>query len=400
MSYRLDYWVDGVRKMPTFPTEAKAEAERQRLLRLARRHGETAVELSADEMNEFMALRTRVTEAGATMHEAVEFFIQHGRVVREPLSFERLAELYIDSREKLNRAARTIESIASSLGSLRRALRPAQMAHEITTRDIERWLASNDWEPKTQSNNLGFASACFTWGMKKQGCVRVNPCVGIEIEAEPQREITTLSVLDVRALLQAAQDDAEMMGYVVLGCYCGVRPRELEHLDTRHLNLREKTLIVLGKTAKTRSRRVVDIPDNAVQWLRSVRLPVGKLCGKNWHERWRVFRRRCGWSVGAVDAKGHRGALRAVAERVPVTRGEWPEDVMRHTFASYHYALFQDESKLKAQMGHWEKSETLHQHYRALRTRREAQQFYRLAPKVKKPRLRLLARVDASKAMA
>lgn len=402
ISYALDYWVNGVRKQPSFKTQRLAEEERARLLKQQRRHGEGAVDLSQEEMAEFLALRRRVLDAGGSMHEAVEFFIQHGRLIREPLAFEALAAAYLRSREELNRGDRTIESIRSALGSLRRALRPQQAAHEVTRQDIQRWLRGQRWEPKTQRNCLGHASACFRWGMRELACVRQNPCEGVEIEKQPDKEIVTLSVADVRAMLEAARGDREMMTYVVLGIYCGLRPREMERLDRARINLHEKTVIVIGRSAKTRSRRVVDIPENAVQWLRSIHvhacgrggaLPAGKLCGVNWHERWRVFRRGCGWAVGGADAKGHRGALRAVAERVPVTRGAWTEDVMRHTFASYHYAMHQDESKLKAQMGHWEKSEALMQHYRALRTRVEAERFYSLVPTTKQPRLKLLEEV-------
>jgi integrase len=44
-----------------------------------------------------------------------------------------------------------------------------------------------------------------------------------------------------------------------------------------------------------------------------------------------------------------------------------------------HYAMWQDEAKLQAQMGH-ESANMLHQHYRALKTRREAERFWALTP--------------------
>lgn len=45
-----------------------------------------------------------------------------------------------------------------------------------------------------------------------------------------------------------------------------------------------------------------------------------------------------------------------------------------------HYASHQDESLLKAQLGHSEDEDTLMQHYRALATRREAAVFWALKP--------------------
>jgi integrase len=44
-----------------------------------------------------------------------------------------------------------------------------------------------------------------------------------------------------------------------------------------------------------------------------------------------------------------------------------------------HYAMHQDEAKLQAQMGH-ESAAMLHRHYRALKTRKEAERFWALRP--------------------
>jgi integrase len=57
----------------------------------------------------------------------------------------------------------------------------------------------------------------------------------------------------------------------------------------------------------------------------------------------------------------------------------WPNNALRHTFASMHYAHHQDESKLQAQMGH-ESARMLHQHYRALKSKAEAAAFWGLKP--------------------
>lgn len=351
----------------------------QRLQRLQRRHGEVAMTLDDREIAEFVALRARCASAGATLHEAVEYFMRHGGAITHPLSVPELVEQFIASREDLNRSVRTIESLKSSLRSLARCL-GTMMAHDVSKRDVQRWLKGGGWAVKSRANHLGYAAACFSWGIK-EGALRKNPCLGIEIEAEAEVEITTLDMDGVQALLEAARGDWEMTTYVVLGCFCGLRPAELERLELERINLAEQTVIVIGGSAKTGARRVVDIADNASAWLRTVPLPAqGRLCKANWLERWRVFRRACGWSVGEPDAKGHRGKLRSVGERIAITRGPWRADVMRHTFASNHYAQHQNEALLKAQMGHWKQSDTLHRHYRAVKTRDQAAKFWGLRP--------------------
>lgn len=62
--------------------------------------------------------------------------------------------------------------------------------------------------------------------------------------------------------------------------------------------------------------------------------------------------------------------------------------MLRHTFATYHYAQHADRAKLQAMMGHSEDEDTLDQHYRAVLTttgktvsRRLAAGFWGLTPR-------------------
>jgi len=43
----------------------------------------------------------------------------------------------------------------------------------------------------------------------------------------------------------------------------------------------------------------------------------------------------------------------------------WPQDVLRHTFATMDFALNQDAPRLQAKLGHTKKEDTLFSHYRA-----------------------------------
>jgi len=64
---------------------------------------------------------------------------------------------------------------------------------------------------------------------------------------------------------------------------------------------------------------------------------------KNVDRRWRALRKAAGLS-------------------------EWLHDGLRHTFASMHYAAYENTAQLKVCMGHSQTEETLHQHYRAVMT--------------------------------
>jgi integrase len=369
--------VDGKRVQVSFATRKEAEARVAEARRARARHGERAAALSAGEMAEVIVALDRLETVGASLAEAVEFYLRHAAIVRERVRVPVLVERFVGSRAEAARSERYVRQLRVSLGALARAF-PLMEAAELGREQVLAWLRSGGWAAKTRNNYLGDVRAMFAWALR-EGLAARNPCEGIALAALSKEEISVLDVDGARALLEAARGNAEMMTYLVLAMFCGIRPAEIERLDTSAINLEEGTVIVLAETAKTRARRVVDLADNAVAWLRTVEVPVGRLCVGRWAERWRAFRRGCGWQVGRDETGEHSLAFRAAME-VPITRGRWPADVLRHTYASMHYAQHQDEGLLKAQMGHWERADTLHRHYRALTTRAEAAAFWALRP--------------------
>lgn len=378
VAYQADLGlVDGKRVQISCATRKEAE-ERVAAAKKARaRHGEQAFALTAVEMADVVMARSKLAEVGATLTQAAEYFLRHAQYVREQVLVPELVERFIWSRQDNHRSERYVKQLKVSLGALARAF-PLTAAGDLTREELAGWLRSGGWGPVTRRNYLGDVGALFGWAIK-EGLASRSPHVGIPKPVLPESEISVFRAAAARVLLEAARGNGEMMTYIVLAMFGGLRPIEVERLDTSAINLEEGTVVVLANTAKTGQRRVVDLAPNALAWLRSVEIPKGKLCKGCWVERWRAFRRSCGWAVGDDASKGHKAAF-IKAMRVPITRGRWPADVLRHTFASMHYAQHQDEALLKAQMGHWERADTLHRHYRALTTRAEAAAFWGLWP--------------------
>lgn len=379
VAYQADLGlVGGKRVQIACATRREAEERVAAAKKMRARHGEAGLAFSAVEMAEIRVVRERLAAVGASLTEAVEYYLRHAAAVRERVLVPELVRRFVRSREDVGRSERYVRQLKVSLGSLARAA-ALTAAAELTREQVEAWLRSGGWAARTRNNYLGDAAALMAWAVQSGYAAR-NPCDGIAKIALAEGEISRLTVEEARVLLEAARGNAEMMTYVVLAMFCGLRPAEIERLNTRAIHVEEGTVIVVGGTAKTGARRVVDLAPNARAWLRTVEIPSGRLCVGRWAERWRTFRRGCGWQVGDDDAGQRSAAFKAAAAAVPVTRGRWPADVLRHTFASMHYAHHQDEALLKAQMGHWERADTLHRHYRALVTRAEAARFWELWP--------------------
>jgi len=359
-SWLIDYGiVDGVRRRVSFG-EDRGAAERALAKAQAAvvSHGALGLSASPQEMAEFLTLKVRLREAGASISEAVEFFMRHGTLVKNRVLVPELVESFLWAKVEAGKSRRTLETYRGTLRSLARAF-PLVMAHELTAGQVLAWLAGQGWSKRTQSGALGHFRSLYAWGREvAQGHVAVDPSAGLVVKADLAEEIGTLTVEQCGRMLRQALLEPRMMPYVVLGMFGGLRRAEMERLTWDAINLEERTVVVGARISKTRQRRVVDLTVNAVAWIRAageeVRGKTARVAPSNLKEKWPLFWPKCGLAV-------------------------WPNNGLRHTYASMHYAMWQDEAKLQAQMGH-ESANMLHQHYRALKTRREAAGFWALAP--------------------
>ena len=69
---------------------------------------------------------------------------------------------------------------------------------------------------------------------------------------------------------------------------------------------------------------------------------------------------------------------RRAAEAGTLTRG-WPSNALRHSFASYHIAKFNDSAKLALQLGHVGQ-DIIFRHYREVVTPEEAKRYWSILP--------------------
>ncbi len=348
--------VEGRRQRRQFATRDDADRALKVAKGLKKRMGESGLGASPVELAEFMALRDRCAQAGCTLTEAVSYYLSHGARLLKPVLLAELVESFVWAKAEQAVAARTLQTYRSVLRGLAK-MYPLRQAHELTRGEIEGWLGSQGWEARTRNGALGHVRTLLSWG-RDQGHLVNDPAAGIASRTEAVEEIGTLTVAQAERLLRAALKQPRMMGYVVLGLFGGLRRAEIERLKWDAINLDEGTVIVGAKLSKTRTRRVVDLTENARAWLRAagdeIRGKSKHVSPANLKDLWPEFWPKAGLAV-------------------------WPNNALRHTFASMHYAHHQDESKLQAQMGH-ESARMLHQHYRALKSKTEAAAFWALKP--------------------
>ena len=154
-----------------------------------------------------------------------------------------------------------------------------------------------------------------------------------------------------------------------IAAFAGVRWGEIERLEWKDIH--DNEIVVTAGKAKTRSRRVVDIQPNLKTFLAPYQgkhgsvLPVAK----------------------EQETKGQPSRKRLERLRMKIEKEAglvpWQNNCLRHSFISYLYAETNDEKFTASQAGN--SPEIVHKHYRALVTRKEAEEFWNIRPLVNTP---------------
>ncbi|MEQ1852075.1 MAG: site-specific integrase [Chthoniobacteraceae bacterium] len=384
-SWQLDAGIiGGKRYQRSFPTREDAESAWRKLRDTLKTEGSEAFALPAAERARMVEASQKLTAVGATIEQAVAFYLKHAVTVTESVTIEDLVTRALAAKQdEVNKGIIRPDYLGTlrvGWGSFRAGREPWPVS-EITKKTVEGWLKAGGWAGKTQKNYLGDLSNLFRWAVR-EGLASFNPCEQVKVlTAVDETAITSLAPEQVRALFKLARSErardgersgdapfSELLAYLALAVFCGVRPKELERADLHDLHLGEGVFVVDAAKAKTRQRRVVTLPPAAVAWLtlwRKLHPDAVRICPTNHERLLRAFVRRAGWK-------------------------KWPHDVLRHTAATMLFACTGNEREVKIQLGHSANEETLHRHYRAVRmlngrvvTKAAAVEFFAITPKAR-----------------
>lgn len=305
--------------------------------------------LSAAERSQLIEAYTRAKAGGYTLAQACDAMATR---VKSPTIADAIAE-YTESRKVRGLRVRSMQSIRYALTPLQRE-KGAVLVAQIQPADIERILESRWPGAVSRATALRQMAAFFAWCLRRQYSPR-NPAAVID---KPVVEVTRPRILTIheaeRLMRTTEETDPEMVGYMAICLFAGLRPEsELMRLTRDEINLSRRFIEILPR-AKTRSRRLVTIRDNLHAWLAQWWGRGVDPCPQHLRDRWREIRAKAGWSAEA-----------------------WPRDCMRHSWVSYSYALL-GEVETAMQAGH--SASVLHQHYRELVTREDAERYFAILP--------------------
>jgi integrase len=316
---------------------------------LKRLEGKTSLSSAVES---YVAATDRL-QGNGTIEQAVSYFIKNARLDSDAVTLGVAYERYYSGKEKANRRPRTLEEIRYKLGRLVSG-REELLVHMISTEELDVWLDGFELKGNTRDSYRRQLVGFFNFAVKREYTGN-NPAMGLEKYGSDERIPVIHTVEELETLLSVArQNYPEMVPYFAIGYFAGLRPDgELKNLNWKDINFSEGWILVRPETAKRRRQRYVDISENLAQCLKEYAL-----------------------NKGAIHFS--RTQFRKVRELAKV---DWTPDVMRHSYGSYHLAMYEDAAKTSHQMGHTG-TDILYNNYRNLVTKKEARKYWSVLPKM------------------
>jgi integrase len=275
-------------------------------------------------------------------------------------------KLFIAAKTKDGRRPDTIRNLSDRVGRFCKQ-HPTKLVSDIAQHDIEAFIDSGKKAYYGKLTDRLALSSFFSWCASKKFCVS-NPAQHVPKPKHDKPEPQIIPLDRVRRLVEAAMKYKKgvCLPYVALGLFCAIRPREVSRLSWNNIDLTDATISIDAAAAKKRQKRVVTIPDNAVEFLLKHATKRTPLVGKNWRRDFRAVKKLAGY--GTPDAKNGLTA--------------YPPDAMRHTGISHHLATPENETKTAAWAGN--SPDVIHTSYKALVKPKEAADFWAITPRAMK----------------
>ncbi len=320
-----------------------------------------------------MAQRSDASEAlkvlqglSATLKDAAVFFRTHAQAAASGKTVRDTWEALVDFKLRIQKK-RPIY-----IQDLRTRLKPfvedfgGRRVAEITSSEIQAWLYEDELISElTRKNRFALLSVLFGFAQGKRDRRRPtappdrldNPMESVArptFLVEPPEILNVVEASNLLSYALCEGSDYGLLPYLVLAMFCGVRAAELRELTWEDLNWRKSQLTIPARIAKKRRLRNIPIPDNALEWLISAKGKSGPIAPTNCASRLSDMVYKAGFK-------------------------KWPQNGLRHSFGSYHFALFDNAAETAARLGH-KGDDVLFDHYRALADKDDAQKYFDLRP--------------------
>jgi integrase len=163
-----------------------------------------------------------------------------------------------------------------------------------------------------------------------------------------------------------------MFPWLAIAGFAGLRSAEIQRLDWRKINLKERHIKITASKAKTAARRLAPITDNSAAWLKPYAKEFGKVTDFDtwWNQIPKI--------VAAVNEQRKCTAEHTGKKFSNDQKFIWKHSAMRHSFISYRLAAIKNAAEVALEAGN--SPQMIFKHYRQLVTEAEAKKWFSILP--------------------
>ena len=345
--YRLP---GGKRKRLFFKSEKEAVNELEKLKTRLLNEGRAGLLVSDELRAEAAKCAGKLKPFGRTITEAVDHYIDFLQRTVRSCTVSELVETLLAAKKQDGKSHAYLLDLTKRVNRFAAEFGERKVS-DIQAREIDDWLRALPLSPKSRNNFRANVGVLFSYAVDR-GFIERNPIerTGKAKLVDKPPEIFTPE--ELAALL--AHADADILPALAIGAFAGLRHAEIKRLEWSEINLVRGFINVSAEKAKTARRRLVKIVPCLAGWL----APYAGNTG-------RVF---------AANARNKTEAARKAAGLK-----RWPNNGLRHSFASYHVAHFGDAARTAMELGH-ATPQMLFSTYRELVGPEEAARYWQIMP--------------------
>ena len=354
----------GTRSTRSFATmeEAKAYAQRQEI-EAGNAGARAASGIGDNERRALLHAKEALAPYGKTLTDAVAHYLAHLKMSARSAPVSELAAALMEHKRTEGKSRRYLLDLTSRLGRFSRDFGTRPIS-SLTADEINQWLTGLNLAPVGSNNFRRVIAVLFNDAAARGYCAEGIMKRTLRMKAV-EKEPGILTPAECAALLRSAAP--QVRAAVAIGLFCGVRTEEIERLDWRAVDLAAGILVVGSGVSKVSQRRTIPIRANLRAWLEPLRQLGGPVLAGTREVRTLMEQARRAAGYGTAAACAADSTLRP-----------WPNNALRHSYASYRLAQWPDAAALALEMGN--SPAVILRHYRSLVNPAAAEAYWSLTP--------------------
>lgn len=305
---------------------------------------------------EVLSILRQMSEHGTTLRKVWTSWLERPKALAGSKTLGDAVRECVQAKRDTGRRKKYVDSLDSILDAFAKG-REATPVSALTSDDISEWVAARYTSPWSVATARSRLSTLFAY-CERRRWIAENPCHHLErikIDDKPPAILTVRQ--SAKVLVFIKRKHPKGLAWFTLALMAGIRPEECDRLSWDAVNLKDGIVTVDAAASKVRRRRIIHLQPAASAWLKLAKdleaeLPLAY-----------ITRRRY---------------LRALREKLGFA--SWPQDILRHTCASYLMAEWQDAGRVAAELGN--SAGVLLRHYRELVRKQDAERFWKLEPRL------------------